>query len=210
MKEKKSSAAYWDRKAGRYDEAVRRSGGLVQQVIAAVKPFLQPEIRMLDAAAGTGALSLPLAKELKELYLSDLAPGMVAIIQREAAQRKLSNVHVSVQDLCRLPYPDAFFDVAMVCAALHLLPQPEKAMAEIKRVLKPGGIFVASAYLAHHGLVSRMGNGLMSLGGYRDTQKWDAKGFLDFVTGQGFDLITSQHLPIWPIPALLVTARLHG
>ncbi len=191
-------------------KAVRRSGGLVQQVIAAVKPFAAGDQDAGCSSEAPEPFPLPLAKELKELYLSDLAPGMVEIIRREAAQRKLSNVHVSVQDLCRLPHPDAFFDVAMVCAAPSAACQPEKAMTEIKRVLKPGGIFVASAYLAHHGLVSRMGNGLMSLGGYRDTQKWDAKGFLDFVTGQGFDLITSQHLPIWPIPALLVTARLHG
>ena len=49
---------------------------------------------------------------------------------------RLAKLHFSVQDMFRLPYADRSFDVVIVSNALHIVPQPEKALAEIQRVLK--------------------------------------------------------------------------
>ena len=48
-------------------------------------------------------------------------------------------LHFSVQDATSLPYADETFDAVLIANALHIMPRPEKALAEIYRVLKPGG-----------------------------------------------------------------------
>ena len=58
---------------------------------------------------------------------------MIAEAKRDNHSAKL---HFSVQDMFRLPYADKSFDVVIVSNALHIVPQPEKALQEIKRVLK--------------------------------------------------------------------------
>ena len=59
------------------------------------------------------------------------------------AQAKLkprgAGLHFSVQDATSLPYADETFDAVLIANALHIMPRPKKALAEIYRVLKPGG-----------------------------------------------------------------------
>ena len=67
------------------------------------------------------------------------SPEMILEAKRDNRSAKL---HFSVQDMFRLPYADKSFDVVIVSSALHIVPQSEKALQEIKRVLKPGGTFL--------------------------------------------------------------------
>ena len=67
---------------------------------------------------------------------------MIAEAKRDNRSAKL---HFSVQDMFRLPYANQSFDVVIVSNALHIVPQPEKALQEIKRVRAKSG---CSAQLA--------------------------------------------------------------
>ena len=73
------------------------------------------------------------------------------------AQAKLkprgAGLHFSVQDATSLPYADETFDAVLIANALHIMPRPEKALAEIYRVLKPGGQLFAPTFV--HGEVPR-------------------------------------------------------
>ena len=68
---------------------------------------------------------------------------MIAEAKRDTHSAKL---HFSVQDMFRLPYAEESFDVVIVSNALHIVPQPEKALAEIRRVLKDGGVLIAPTF----------------------------------------------------------------
>ena len=68
---------------------------------------------------------------------------MIAEAKRDNRSAKL---HFSVQDMFRLPYAEESFDVVIVSNALHIVPQPEKALAEIRRVLKDDGVLIAPTF----------------------------------------------------------------
>ena len=68
---------------------------------------------------------------------------MIAEAKRDNRSAKL---HFSVQDMFRLPYANQSFNVVIVSNALHIVPQPEKALQEIKRVLKDDGVLIAPTF----------------------------------------------------------------
>ncbi len=82
---------------------------------------------------------------------------MIAEAKRDNHSAKL---HFSVQDMFRLPYADKSFDVVIVSNALHIVPQPEKALREIKRVLKDDGVLIAPTFTHAEKLVSRQGQSI--------------------------------------------------
>jgi ABC-2 type transport system ATP-binding protein len=97
--------------------------------------------KTLELACGSGIYSLVLAQEAGELVCTDWSDAMVA-----AARDKLAVLpHVTVEKAScfDLPYPGAHFDTVFVANLLHILSEPEKAVAEARRVLKPGGTVIA-------------------------------------------------------------------
>jgi len=107
---------------------------------------LGPGDRVLDLACGTG-LNFPHLRELvgeRGLVVGvDLTPGMLDIARKLIAARGWKNVEVREADAAELPFPDASFDKAIVSFALNIIPDYGRAVAEVKRVLVPGGTFVA-------------------------------------------------------------------
>ena len=78
-----------------------------------------------------------------------------AFLARDAAayERMVHLMHHAVQDMFNLPYADKSFDVVIVSNALHIVPEPEKALREIRRVLRDDGVLIAPTF-------THLGNGL--------------------------------------------------
>ena len=88
---------------------------------------------MLELATGTGLIAKNIVNAAAHIEATDASPEMIAEAKRDNRSAKL---HFSVQDMFRLPYVEESFDVVIVSNALHIVPQPEKALAEIRRVLR--------------------------------------------------------------------------
>ena len=88
---------------------------------------------MLELATGTGLIAKHIVNAAAHIEATDASAEMIAEAKRDTHSAKL---HFSVQDMFRLPYAEESFDVVIVSNALHIVPQPEKALAEIRRVLK--------------------------------------------------------------------------
>ena len=70
------------------------------------------------------------------------------MIRKAKAKAHSARLYFSVQDATKLPYTLETFDAVVISNALHIMPEPEKALAEIRRVLKPGGILIAPTFTA--------------------------------------------------------------
>jgi ubiquinone/menaquinone biosynthesis C-methylase UbiE len=97
----------------------------------------------LELGCGTGffLLNLKLAGVLDEGHVTDLSPGMVEVAKRNATHLGFE-IEGRAADAETLPYPDDSFDLVVGHAVLHHIPDLDRAMREVLRVLKPGGRFV--------------------------------------------------------------------
>jgi ubiquinone/menaquinone biosynthesis C-methylase UbiE len=103
---------------------------------------LRPGDRVLELACGPGGLGLAAAQRVGlagDVVLSDVAPEMTEIAAARAKARGLANVSTLVLDAERIDQPDAAFNVVLCREGLMLVPDPQAAVREIARVLRPGG-----------------------------------------------------------------------
>lgn len=105
--------------------------------------------RVLDVGCGTGSLTfaLPRAADVSEITAIDFSHVFV-----EATIKANGDPRIKVQqaDACALPFADASFDRALALLVLHFVPESGKAVAEMRRVTRPGGV-VAAAVWDHFG-----------------------------------------------------------
>jgi demethylmenaquinone methyltransferase/2-methoxy-6-polyprenyl-1,4-benzoquinol methylase len=99
---------------------------------------------ILDIATGTGDLAILMTSTLaKKIVGLDLSVGMLEVGKKKIATQNLSDkIEMVVGDSENIPFPDNYFDAITVSFGIRNFETLEKGLAEIYRVLKPGGIFV--------------------------------------------------------------------
>lgn len=101
--------------------------------------------KVLDVGCGTGSLTFALAEaaDLAEIAAIDYSPVFV-----EAAARRNTDPRISIRqaDACALPYDDGTFDRALALLVLHFVPAAAQAVAEMRRVVRPGGVVAAAVW----------------------------------------------------------------
>ena len=139
---------FWDRYSKNYSALMRRSERMYLQIHKAIRPFLKRDMDVLELACGTGQLSVPLSPYVRTWEATDFSPEMVTQAKKQLHTARL---HFSVQDATKLPYGPESFDAVVISNALHIMPQPEKALSEAWRVLKPGGFLFAPTFVWGNG-----------------------------------------------------------
>lgn len=103
--------------------------------------------RWLDAACGSGLVARALAPRATSVHGVDLTPSMLELARREAAREGLENVELSLGDVTSLAFADGSFDGAVTRFSLHHIPLPGRVVAELARVVRPGGVVAVSDHL---------------------------------------------------------------
>lgn len=91
-----------------------------------------------------------------------------------------------MRDATALPYDDESFDAVIISNALHIMPEPEKALCEIKRVLKKDGVLYAPTFIHGNGAAYRLRTRLLELAGFYAYSKWTAAELAEFVRKHGY------------------------
>ena len=99
---------------------------------------LRPGMKVLDAACGNGNLAVIAARRGCVTSGLDIAANLIAQA-RERAQRESLKIEFTEGDVEAMPYPDASFDVVVSMYGVMFAPRPERVVAELQRVVKPGG-----------------------------------------------------------------------
>lgn len=126
-------------------EEIARSPGFValrDRIIDLSRPT-QDDV-VVDVGSGTGLLSLAIAPRVSRVWSVDIASGMTEYLRTKAASAELDNVETVTASAVSLPLVDATADLVVSNYCFHHLSDPEKerALSEVRRVLKPGGRLV--------------------------------------------------------------------
>ena len=140
---KQTIANYWDGRSGTFERMQGIRTRLQKQAWLGVlsRALGSAPKSVLDVGTGTGFLALLAAELGHHVKGLDLSPGMLDQARRNASERDLA-VAFESGDAETLPEPDGIYDALINRNVLWTLPRPERAVAEWKRVLKPGGLLV--------------------------------------------------------------------
>ena len=174
---------FWDKNAGRYDRFMRKGGAAYETMYEMIQPVVRHKT-VLELATGTGLIAKHIVNAAALVEATDASAEMVLEAKRDNQSAKL---HFSVQDMFHLPYADKSFDVVIVSNALHIVPQPEKALAEIRRVLKDDGVLIAPTFThAGNSFSGKVMAFFMKLAGFPLRSKWTSEEYLKFLEQNGW------------------------
>ena len=182
---------FWDKNAGRYDRFMRKDRAAYDEMYELIRPVVRHKT-VLELAAGTGLIAKHIVNAAAHIEATDASAEMIAEAKRDNRSTKL---YFSVQDMFRLPYAEESFDVVIVSNALHIVPQPEKALQEIKRVLKDDGVLIAPTFThAGNSFSGKVKAFFMKLAGFPLHSRWTSEEYLRFLQQNGWTVRKSAVL----------------
>ena len=187
----RNSQNFWDKNAGRYDRFMRKDTAAYEQLYELLRPVVRQKT-VLELATGTGLIAKHIVRYADHIEATDASQEMIEQAKQGVKSAKL---YFSVQDMFHLPYADQSFDVVIVVNALHIVPEPEKALSEIRRVLKDDGVLVAPTFThADNTFFGKVKAFFMKLAGFPLHSKWTRHEYLAFLRENGWTVQKSTVL----------------
>lgn len=176
---------YWNKKAWIYNKMFDTTKQY-QEMYGFIRSAVSADMRVLEVGTGTGMIAREIADNVKWVQATDFSPQM---IEKAKSIEHSKNIEFSCADIFNLPFQDERFEAVIASNILHIIPNPESALQEIKRVLKPQGVFIAPTFLwlkpSFGGRIKRL---LMRLNGFPLYSKWDETLFSKFIQANGFEV----------------------
>lgn len=182
---------FWDKNAGRYDRFMRKDAAAYERLYGLLRPVVRQKT-VLELATGTGLIAKHIVRYADHIEATDASQKMIEQAKQGVKSAKL---YFSVQDMFHLPYADQSFDVVIVVNALHIVPEPEKVLSEIRRVLKDDGVLVAPTFThADNAFFGKVKAFFMKLAGFPLHSKWTSHEYLAFLRENGWTVQKSTVL----------------
>jgi ubiquinone/menaquinone biosynthesis C-methylase UbiE len=147
----------------------------------------------VDLACGPGTFTRPLAARVRRAIGADLTPAMVEKARAEASREGVTNIEFTCADACELPFPDGMAGIVSCGYAFHHMPDPARAVAEMARVLQPGGRLAITDIIVAEGCDAAIQNGIERVRDPSHTTTQSAAQFRAFLQELGLR-VQSEHL----------------
>ncbi|MCR4781053.1 MAG: methyltransferase domain-containing protein [Ruminiclostridium sp.] len=182
-----SKNSVWDLYAPVYDLFMRVNRPAYMEMYGMIRRAIKGKT-VLEIAAGTGLIAKNVADAAESMIATDVAENLLA---RARTGYVPHNLDFRWADATFLPFDDDRFDVVIIANALHIVDAPRKVLAEIRRVLKPGGRLIAPNFLhAEADSFGKTAVKLLGAAGIKFENDWDEKSYERFIEGNGFNMIS--------------------
>ncbi len=163
--------------------------------------YLSSDMNVLESACGTGQITFRLAEKVNHWTATDFSPKMV---EQSRKRNTFKNISFSVEDATALSYADNTFDAVVISNALHIMPHPEKALQEIRRVLKPDGILFSPTFEVNTPNIKVW---FMKKFGFTIYHEWDSEQLAEYIENFGFKNVKCDVIPASPFPESLIISQ---
>ncbi len=136
-------AHFWDRTARKYAVDPIKDMVGYERTIARTKELLDGAATVLEIGCGTGTTALRLAPSVTRVIATDVSSEMIVIAREKAAAEACRNAEFSVASAERAPGSDGAYDAVLAFNILHLISERSSMLAHVRRMLKPGGLFIS-------------------------------------------------------------------
>jgi len=138
------STKFWDRIAKRYARRPIADEAAYQKKLQVTRNYFRPDMEVLEFGCGTGSTAITHAPYVKHIVAIDISSKMIEIAKGKAEAENVRNVTFIQSSIDEFKMSDQSLDAVLGLSILHLLGNKEEVIAEVHRVLRPGGIFVSS------------------------------------------------------------------
>ena len=138
------SSRFWDKVADKYAKKPVPDEAVYQQKLKISREYFRPDMDVLELGCGTGSTAIAHAPYVKSIRATDISPRMLEIAKSKVKAAQVQNVFFEQLEIKSMQLGEESVDAILGLSILHLLRNKEKAISEIFKALKPGGIFISS------------------------------------------------------------------
>ena len=135
---------FWNKRADKYSRRPISDEAAYQKKLELTRAYFRPDMNVLEMGCGTGSTAIAHAPYVRHILATDFSARMIEIARDKAQAAGIDNLTFEALPADGLDVPDASIDAVMAHNLLHLLDDKERVIADVHRMLKPGGIFVTS------------------------------------------------------------------
>lgn len=179
----------WNFFAPIYERAMKSQKSIYDYIYKEISAAASGKI-VLELATGPGMIAKHIAPSAKSVTATDFAPKMIETAKKSSVPE---NVSFEVADATNLRYQNDSFDLVVIANALHIIPEPEKALAEIDRVLKSNGTLIAPNFIEREKGKKNLWQKILSLVGIKFAHEWTADEYKSFLADHGWQ-VTKSHV----------------
>jgi ubiquinone/menaquinone biosynthesis C-methylase UbiE len=136
-------ARFWDRAARKYATGPIKDMRGYERTLDRISQLVGNTDTVLEIGCGTGTTALRLAPSVSRIIATDVSGEMIAIARGKATSQACQNVEFSVAAVERAPGSGGAYDAVLAFNLLHLIANRPAALAHVRRLLKPGGLFIS-------------------------------------------------------------------
>ena len=186
-----NNAKIWNFYAPVYNIFMAQNRGAYEKIYRRIRKIIYGR-EVLELAAGTGLISRHTAETASSYLATDFSEKML----EQAKKGKIpENLRFLKADASDLPFEDDMFDVVIISNALHIIPQPEKVLSEVRRVMRPEGILIAPNFIHESpGLMTKFTSKILTASGIAFESKWNRWEYRQFLEDNGFSVRTDALL----------------
>ena len=147
-------AKFWDKTAEKYSQQPIANQEAYEVKLDLMREYFTPDTKLLEFGCGTGSTAILNAPYVKQIDAIDVSPEMIAIARGKLADEQIDNVRFEVADMDGYAVAAEQYDAALGMNIIHLLDDPQAALAAVYAALKPGGHFISSTFCLREKLKS--------------------------------------------------------
>lgn len=175
---------FWSGFARFYDVAEAINGEVYREMLYQTRILIPRGAKVLDCAAGTGALTIAAAERARSVLCTDNSEKMLEVAKGKCRRRRLDNVSFERKNIFHTEFEDSTFDIVIAGNVLHLLAKPERAVKELARVCKPDGKLILPTFvLKNKNSISETLIGIYRKLGFSPNKEYSPKSYVEMLKG---------------------------